>query len=61
MPMNSQIHLMIETEILNSLKREAREMGMNVSELIRSKIRSPPIEEEIILIRKLKRILSKNL
>ena len=55
MPMNSQIHLMIETEILNSLKREAREMGMNVSELIRSKIRSPPIEEEIILIRKLKR------
>jgi hypothetical protein len=39
MKKNSQIHLFIETEILHTLKRQADEEDISVSELCRQKLR----------------------
>ena len=55
MVMNSQIHLTLQTDDLNSLRREAEKTEISVSELIRRKISLPPVEEEILLLRELKK------
>jgi len=36
---NSQIHLFLETEVLQSLKFQAKELGISVSNLCRNKLR----------------------
>lgn len=59
MVMNSQIHLTLSTEDLNFLRREAEKLELSVSELIRRKITSPPVEEEIIILRNLRKRLLK--
>lgn len=41
MKKNSQIHLVIETEAINDLKKEATENEITFSELIRRKIKTP--------------------
>lgn len=35
---NSQIHLFLETEVLQSLKMQAKELGISVSKLCRKKL-----------------------
>lgn len=55
MGMNSQIHLTLETDDLNSLRREAEKLEISVSELIRRKLSLPPVKEELIILRELKR------
>jgi|APSaa5957512622_1039677.scaffolds.fasta_scaffold69145_3 hypothetical protein len=60
MGMNSQIHLTLQTDDLNSLRREAEKAEISVSELIRRKISLPPVDEELIILRKLKKSLVKN-
>lgn len=55
--MNSQIHLTIETEILNALRLEAEKMEISVAELIRRKLSNPATEKEVIELRKFKEIL----
>jgi len=58
---NSQIHLTLETEHSLKLKKEAKLKGLCVNELIRRKLLPPPINEEIILLRKVLSYLTKNL
>lgn len=58
--MNSQIHLTIDTEILNTLRQEAEQSELSVAELIRRKLSNPPIEEEVLELRKLKEFFKKN-
>jgi len=36
---NSQIHLVMETKLLNELKRKASEKGLSTSEFCRQKLR----------------------
>lgn len=36
---NSQLHIVLETELLIALKKEATERGLSVSELCRQKLR----------------------
>ena len=55
MGMNSQIHLTLETDDLNSLRREAENLEVSVSELIRRKLSLPPVEEELMILRELKK------
>jgi hypothetical protein len=57
--MNSQIHLKLDTYRHQKLREEAEKLDMSVNELIRSKLENPPVPEEILLIRRLKRILTK--
>lgn len=57
--MNSQIHLAIDTAFLRRLKEEAKDKKLSVSELIRRKLANPPTEEEIMQLRKIKRIFLK--
>ena len=57
MGMNSQIYLTLQTDDLNSLRREAEKSEISVSELIRRKISLPPVEEELIILRELKKRL----
>jgi hypothetical protein len=59
MGMNGQIHLTLETDHLNSLRKEAEGLEISVSELIRRKSSLPPVEEELIILRKLKKRLLK--
>jgi len=56
---NSHVHLLLETEELIKLKREAQKSEMSVNELIRSKLHTQPVPEEILIMRKLKTILNK--
>lgn len=57
--MNSQIHLTIETGELDKLRKEAEDLEISVAELIRRKVASPPIKEEVLELRKLKELLLK--
>lgn len=54
---NSQVHLFLETEMFNKIKKEAEVLKISINETIRRKLDQPPIEEEIIVLRKFKRIL----
>jgi hypothetical protein len=54
---NGQIHLLLETELLNRLKREAQQYSITLSELCRRKLLGEAISEEIILIRKVMEVL----
>ena len=55
---NSQLHLLIETNLLKSLKREAEENSTSLSEYCRKKLREGTRLEKIE--RMLKEILNKN-
>ena len=57
MKKNSQLHLFLETQTLNNLKKQASEDNVSVSELCRQKIREEPrlTRIELILERLLKR------
>jgi hypothetical protein len=44
---NSQLHLVLETSLLNSLKLESEGKGMNFSEFCRNKLRSGATLERI--------------
>ena len=57
--MNSQIHLTLQTDDLNSLRREAEGLEISVAELIRRKIARPPIDKEIIELRRIKDFFKK--
>jgi hypothetical protein len=37
---NSQLHLFLETDLLNKLRKEAKEQGVSVSSLCRQKLRN---------------------
>ena len=52
--MNSQLHLPIDTVDLNKLRVEAERFEISVAELVRRKLASPPTDEEIIELRKIK-------
>jgi hypothetical protein len=41
MAKNSQLHLFIETEALDTLRRESTDLGVSLSELCRQKLRKP--------------------
>ena len=51
MKKNNQLHIFVETKLLNALKKEAEEAGVSLSELVRSKLRKKPqldrIEEKV--------------
>ena len=57
---NGQIHLLLETELLERLKQEAQRYGITLSELCRRKLLGEAISEEIILIRKVLEVLRNN-
>ena len=57
--MNSQIHLFIDTANLDKLRIEAENLDISVGELIRRKLANPPVEEEILKLRELKRLLGR--
>lgn len=59
MGLNGQVHLLIESEKLEGLKREANELGTNVNSLIRQKLSLPPTPKEILILRQLKIMLKK--
>lgn len=49
---NGHIHFVIETELLNKLKKEAQLSGnISLAELCRRKLNNQPIQEEILVIR----------
>ena len=48
MKKNSQLHLHIETELLDSLRREAKDNFTNTSELCRKKLRERDKSLEIL-------------
>ncbi len=52
-------HLDLSEDMLSRLKREAKEIGIPVSEIIRRKLERPPVEEEILILRKLRVLLKK--
>jgi hypothetical protein len=55
--MNSQIHLVIETGVLEKLRIEAEQQDISVSEMIRRKLSDPATNEEVILLRKIRRLI----
>tara|TARA_Y100000034_G_C6640605_1_gene280002 strand:- start:183 stop:383 length:201 start_codon:yes stop_codon:yes gene_type:complete len=54
---NGQIHLKVESELLEKIKKEAKELGIPNSELIRIRLRGTPLSQEIILFRKIKMVI----
>jgi len=54
---NGQIHQRIETELLEKLTKEAKELGIPRAELIRTKLKGSPLPQEIILFRKIKPVI----
>jgi predicted DNA binding CopG/RHH family protein len=54
---NGQIHLKIESELLEKIKKEAKELGIPRAELIRIRLRGNPMSKEIILFRKIKMVI----
>ena len=42
MKKNNQLHIFIETKLLNALRKEADDKGVSLSELCRSKLRKRP-------------------
>ena len=57
--LNSQIHLFLETKEAEKLNKEASELKISRSELIRRKLLSKAIPEEIILLRRLRGLITK--
>lgn len=57
MGMNSQIHLVLDTDLLGKLRIEAEEKEISVSELIRRKLANSPTAEEILLLRDLTKLI----
>ena len=55
--MNSQLHLYLDSDLMGKLRIEAEEKDISVSELIRRKLIDSPTEEEVILMRKLRKLL----
>jgi len=53
MPKNSQIHIFLETELFEKLKKEAIQLGIPLSELCRKKLEQPLSEEDHRLAMKL--------
>lgn len=53
------IHLMTDDNQFRRLKLDARRFDTTVNELIRRKLTLPPTPEELLLLRKLKKILNK--
>lgn len=51
---NSQLHCLIETNLKTKIVRQANDMGLSISELIRRKFEDPTTPEETIILRKLK-------
>ena len=56
--LNYQVHLFLETKEAEKLNKEAKELGISRNELIRRKLSRQAVEEEIILIRKLRRLIT---
>ena len=44
-------------EMLSRLKKEARDLGISTNELIRRKLDRPPVEEEILILRRFREVL----
>lgn len=42
MKKNAQLHILLETSLLNKLKKEAEEKGVSLGHLCRSKLRRKP-------------------
>lgn len=47
MPKNFQIHLRIETEVIEQLKKQAQDENISLGELCRRKLKQIPILERI--------------
>lgn len=61
MKKNSQIHLRLETELLNSLKKQARESGMYLAELCRRKLEDNlPLMKIELRLEKIERMIKNN-
>lgn len=58
MGMNSQIHLYLDSDLMGKLRIEAEQADVSVSELIRRKLLDAATEEEVILMRRLRRLLA---
>ncbi|MAG61235.1 hypothetical protein CMI43_00210 [Candidatus Pacearchaeota archaeon] len=56
---NGQIHLKVESELLEKIKKEAKELGIPNAELIRIRLKGAPLSQEIILFRKIKMVIEK--
>lgn len=39
---NAQLHILLETSLLNRLRKEAEEKGVSLGHLVRSKLRKQP-------------------
>jgi len=61
MPKNSQLHLLLETDLLETLKRDAEKSGISVSELCRQKLREfSQLTKIEIMLEKLDKKISDN-
>ena len=49
---NGQLHQKIESELLDKLTKEAKELGIPRAELVRIRLKGAPLSQEIILFRK---------
>jgi hypothetical protein len=49
MKKNSQIHLKIETELLEKLKKEAQQNYISISEVCRNKLKKPDAMQEVLI------------
>lgn len=58
MKKNSQLHIWIETPLLEKLKKEAEENGMGYPELCRRKLRDLPILDRLeMMLTRLEKVL----
>ncbi|MDD3127478.1 MAG: hypothetical protein PHT27_07680 [Candidatus Izemoplasmatales bacterium] len=57
--MTAHKHVDFPEEMLSKLKKESQDLGISTNELIRRKLDRPPVPEEVILIRKLRILLTK--
>lgn len=54
---NGQLHQKIESELLDKLTKEAKELGIPRAELVRIRLKGAPLSQEIILFRKIKEVV----
>lgn len=55
--LNGQIHLYLETDLLKKVNKEAKKLNISRSEYVRRQLSFQTIQEEIILLKKLKQLI----
>jgi len=59
--MTAHKHVDFPEQMLSKLKKEARNLGISTSELIRRKLDRPPVAEEILILRRLEELVKEKL